>query len=59
MEALLAKHPDIKIFSLPRFLDNNRRRLELGVKGEQTDTRRAYKELKQILTNRRYIYTEQ
>ena len=59
MEDLLAKHTDIKIFSLPRFLDNDRRRLELGVKGERDTARRAFAELKQALTSRNYFYTEQ
>jgi molybdopterin-biosynthesis enzyme MoeA-like protein len=59
MESLLGKHPSIKIFSLPRFLDNDRRRLELGVKGERDVARRAYDELKQALTSRSYIFTEQ
>ena len=59
MEDLLAKHAGIKIFSLPRFLDNDRRRLELGVKGERDTTRLAFKELKQALTSRNYFYTEQ
>ena len=59
METLLAKYEGIKIFSLPRFLDNDRRRLELGVKGPDDVARRAYQELKQVLTSRRYDYTEQ
>jgi len=59
MESLLAKHPGIKIFSLPRFLENDRRRLELGVKGEQHAALQAYEELKQALTHRGYTYTEQ
>ncbi len=59
MEALLDKHPDIKIFSLPRFLENDRRRLELGVKGEHNAARLAFAELKDTLNNRGYTYTEQ
>jgi len=59
METLLGKHAGIKIFSLPRFLDNDRRRLELGVKGERDTAGRAYEELKQALTSRNYPYTEQ
>lgn len=49
METLLKKHPGIKIFSLPRFVDNDRPRLELGVKGERQAAKRAYEELKQAL----------
>ena len=59
METLLDKHTGIKIFSLPRFLENDRRRLELGVKGERDTARRAFAELKQTLTSRKYSYTEQ
>ena len=59
METLLAKYEGIKLFSLPRFLDNDRRRLELGIKGQGDAARRAYEELKQVLTNLRYDYTEQ
>ena len=59
METLLAKHPGIKIFSLPRFLENDRRRLELGVKGERETALVAFAELKQALSSRGYTYTEQ
>ena len=59
METLLDKHPGIKIFSLPRFLDNDRRRLELGVKGERDAAKLAFAELKQALSSRSYTYTEQ
>ena len=59
METLLGKHAGIKIFSLPRFLDNDRRRLELGVKGERDTARRAFAELKQALTSQNYSYIEQ
>lgn len=58
METLLAKHPTIKIFSLPRFVDNDRRRLELGVKGERQAAEHAYEDLKQALASRGYTYTE-
>lgn len=59
METLLGKHPGIKIFSLPRFLENDRRRLELGVKGERDTAKLAFVELKQALSSRSYTYTEQ
>jgi molybdopterin-biosynthesis enzyme MoeA-like protein len=59
METLLAKYEGIKIFSLPRFLDNDRRRLELGVKGQDDVARRACEELKQVLTRQGYDYTEE
>lgn len=59
METLISKHAGIKIFSLPRFLENDRRRLELGVKGERATAERAFEELKQALTSRNYSYTEQ
>jgi len=59
METLLDKHASIKIFSLPRFLEKDRRRLELGVKGERAAAGCAYEELKQALTSRNYSYTEE
>jgi len=59
METLLGNHAGIKIFSLPRFLENDQRRLELGVKGESNAAERAFTELKQALTSRKYSYTEQ
>lgn len=59
MESLLARHPAIKLFSLPRFMENDRRRLELGVKGERNAARLAYEELKQALASRSYTFTEQ
>jgi len=59
METLLAKHSGIKIFSLPRFLENDRRRLELGVKGEREAALVAFAELKDTLSSRGYTYTEQ
>ena len=59
METLLDNHPGIKIFSLPRFLDNDRRRLELGLKGESEAALVAFAELKDTLSSRGYTYTEQ
>ena len=58
MESLLGNYAGIKIFSLPRFLDNDRRRLELGVKGDRDTARLAFEELKQALASRNYNYTE-
>ena len=59
METLLDKHTGIKVFSLPRFLENDRRRLELGVKGERATALVAFAELKDALSSRGYTYTEQ
>ena len=59
METLLAQHPTIKLFSLPRFMEDDRRRLELGVKGEVQAAKLAYDELKQALNSRSYTYIEQ
>lgn len=59
METLLDKYSGIKIFSLPRFLDKDRRRLELGVKGKRATALVAFAELKDTLSNRGYTYTEQ
>jgi molybdopterin-biosynthesis enzyme MoeA-like protein len=49
MESMLVKHPGVKIFSLPRFVDNARPQLELGVKGERHAAKQAFEELKQAL----------
>ena len=59
METLLDKRTGIKVFSLPRFLENDRRRLEMGVKGEREAALVAFAELKDTLSSRGYTYTEQ
>ena len=50
MEAIEAKHPGVKVFSLPS-VDHPQwgRHIELGVKGEVALTASAYAELKQGL----------
>ncbi len=50
MEAIEAKHPGVKVFSLPS-VDHPQwgRHIELGVKGEAALTAPAYAELKQGL----------
>jgi molybdopterin-biosynthesis enzyme MoeA-like protein len=45
MEAITATHPQVKLFSLPSFLPEGRRRIELGVRGPSADVERAFAEL--------------
>lgn len=47
MEALLARYPDVKVFSLPIIGDVPR--VELGVKGPQLSARNAFADMKQQL----------
>ena len=52
------QHPTVKLSSLPRFLPDNRRELELGLRGLRKDTEAALTELKSILLQHQYIFTE-
>ncbi len=52
------QHPTVKLSSLPRFLPNNRRELELGLRGLKADTETALDELKALLTQHQYTFTE-
>ena len=49
MEEFQAEHPTIKLSSLPRFLPNGGRQIELGVSGETTDIREAFSALTQAI----------
>jgi len=42
MEAVTARFPSVKLFSLPSFLPDGKRRIELGVCGPKADVDRAY-----------------
>jgi molybdopterin-biosynthesis enzyme MoeA-like protein len=52
------RHPTVKLSSLPRFLPDNRRELELGLRGQKTDTETALVELKALLSEHQYAFTE-
>jgi hypothetical protein len=42
MDAVTARFPSVKLFSLPSFLPDGKRRIELGVRGPKADVDRAY-----------------
>ena len=46
MESITADYPDVKLFSLPSFLPEGKRRLELGVRGPAADVERAFAALR-------------
>lgn len=52
------KHPKVKLSSLPRFLSHDRRELELGLRGNAKDAEIAHKELKSLLEEQGYRFTE-
>jgi molybdopterin-biosynthesis enzyme MoeA-like protein len=45
MDAITARFPGVKLFSLPSFLPEGKRRIELGVRGPAADVERAFAEL--------------
>lgn len=58
MDAFVKQHPDLKIFSLPRFLENGGREIELGIKGERHAAQGALQELRGMLDDKNYRYRE-
>lgn len=52
------RHPTVKLSSLPRFLNKDQRELELGLRGKRKDTENAYTELKSMLKEQGYRFTE-
>ncbi|TNF37152.1 MAG: competence/damage-inducible protein A [Gammaproteobacteria bacterium] len=52
------RHPAIKLSSLPRFVDHNRREIELGIRGRAEEARDALEELKHLLVQANYRFTE-
>lgn len=56
MEEFQATHPDIKLSSLPRFLLDGGRQIELGVSGETIMVTEAFNALKQAIKDRRLAY---
>lgn len=51
-------HPAIKLSSLPRFVANNHREIELGIRGLEKDAQAALVELKQLLAQENYSFSE-
>lgn len=51
-------HPAIKLSSLPRFVANNHREIELGIRGMAQDAQAALAELKRLLSQENYNFTD-
>lgn len=51
------RHPTVKLSSLPRFLNQDQRELELGLRGMRKDVDIAYEELKSLLETEGYRFT--
>ncbi|HEY9052590.1 MAG TPA: competence/damage-inducible protein A [Gammaproteobacteria bacterium] len=58
MTAFQNAHPAIKLSSLPRFVAKNHREIELGIRGIANDAQTALAELKKLLTQENYSFTE-
>lgn len=58
MDVFVNQHPDLKIFSLPRFLEGGGREIELGIKGEKNAAQAALKELRCMLDEKNYRYRD-
>jgi len=58
MNDFVARHPELKLFSLPRTRDDGQREIELGVTGEETAARAALGEIRQMLQNAGHRYAE-
>lgn len=58
MNDFVARHPELKLFSLPRTRDDGQREIELGVAGEETAARAALGEIRQMLQNAGHRYAE-
>ncbi|MFW2372603.1 MAG: competence/damage-inducible protein A [Gammaproteobacteria bacterium] len=52
------RHPSVKLSSLPRFLSQDQRELELGLRGQRKDVETAHAELKSLLESQAYRFTE-
>ena len=58
MDAFVKQHLDLKIFSLPRFLEGGKREIELGIRGEKKAAQAALKELRRMLDEKKFRYRE-
>ena len=58
MNAIVARFPDLKLSSLPRLVVDNRRIIELGIKGSPERVTQAMAILKSAVTTLGYHYTD-
>ena len=58
MNDIVARYPDLKLSSLPRLVVDNRRIIELGIKGNPIRVAEAMTSMKQTVTQLGYQYTE-
>jgi len=58
MNAFVQRHPDLKLFSLPRTIPDGVREIELGVAGEASAAHAALREIKQMLDSAGHRYRE-
>jgi len=58
MNSFIARHPDLKLFSLPRFTENGGAEIELGIAGNETTVRDGLAEIRHMLDSRGYRYSE-
>jgi molybdopterin-biosynthesis enzyme MoeA-like protein len=58
MNEFVARHPALKLFSLPRMNENGKPEIELGVAGDEEHSRAALSEIKDMLDARGYRYSE-
>ncbi|WP_455203246.1 competence/damage-inducible protein A [Kaarinaea lacus] len=56
MQSIQLAHPTVKLSSLPKFLANNEREIELGIKGTKDAAGVAFSALKKALTNNNIQY---
>jgi molybdopterin-biosynthesis enzyme MoeA-like protein len=57
MEAVIQAHPNVKVSSLPRFLPDGGREVELGARGPEPDAAAAMAEIRAALEKRRLVYS--
>jgi molybdopterin-biosynthesis enzyme MoeA-like protein len=58
MNAFVERHPELKLFSLPRFLANGGFEIELGVGGAPAAARSGIEEIKRMLDEAGYRYRD-
>lgn len=58
MNVLLSRHPEVKLFSLPRFLEGGACEVEIGVKGRSDVVTPALEEIKALLDAKGCSYSE-
>jgi molybdopterin-biosynthesis enzyme MoeA-like protein len=58
MQEFTRRHPELKLFSLPRYTEKGEPEIELGVSGESSAVPPALQEIKQMLDAQQYRYSE-